>query len=57
MTDDLKFPVSNESFPPPPKVSMEAYVQFVEMNLQWFGYSQKKRQEIIQELVEVPFRL
>ena len=57
MTDDLKFPVGNESFPPPPRVSMDAYIQLVEMHLQWFGYSEKQRQRVIQEQVEVPFRL
>lgn len=57
MSDDLKFPIDNESFPPAPKYSMEDYALLVEMHLRTFGFSEKQRQRVIKEQVDVPFRL
>ena len=57
MSENLKFPVFDESVPPPKALSMNHYFRFVQQNLKWFGYSEKQRQQDIQEYVEVPFRL
>ena len=55
---DLKFPdYSDESLPPPSGITMEQYLEFVEMNLRWFGYPEEARKQDLKELVEVPFRL
>lgn len=57
MNDELRFPIFNEPVSPPKALGMDDYLKFVQMNMEWFGYSEKQRQRIIQELVEVPFRL
>ena len=55
---DLNLPdFSHENPPPPSGLTMDQYLEFVLMNLRLFGYPEEARQQILQELVEVPFRL
>lgn len=54
---DLKFPIIREPLPPPPQMSMDQYVAFIQFNWMHIVDREAIREQKIKSMPKEPFRL
>ncbi len=58
MNDDLKFPIIKEDLDPPPKLTMDQYIDFVMSNFDadfdWDKYWEQKDREAVNVRFSIP---